>query len=128
MADESTNEKGWRSARSPTIGCSLPQPAFPRPVRGAQGPRRLQQKSWGLLGWLRALTHDASRVFASPPIQYQASIWRRLAKHKDLGLLVHYFSDMSIRGGIDPGFGVPVAWDQPLLRDTTHVPFAHAGP
>src|SRR6266704_275309 len=60
-------------------------------------------------------------VFASHPIQHQAPIWRNLAKHKDLDLLVHYFSDMSIRGGIDPGFGVPVAWDQPLLEGYEHV-------
>src|SRR5438552_17422967 len=60
-------------------------------------------------------------VFASHPIQHQAPIWRNLAKHKDLDPLVHYFSDMSIRGGIDPGFGVPVAWDQPLLEGYEHV-------
>src|SRR3954453_49637 len=58
-------------------------------------------------------------VFASHPIQYQAPIWRRLAKNVDL--LVHYFSDTSLRGGIDTEFGVPVAWDQPLLEGYEHV-------
>lgn len=28
---------------------------------------------------------------------------------------VHYFSDHSVRGGIDSGFGIPVTWDVPLL-------------
>jgi len=60
-------------------------------------------------------------AFASHPIQYQAPIWRRLAKHPEVDLLVHYFSDMSVRGGVDPGFGVPVAWDQPLLEGYEHV-------
>jgi glycosyltransferase involved in cell wall biosynthesis len=60
-------------------------------------------------------------VFASHPIQYQAPVWRRLAKHADVDLLVHYFSDRSITGGGDPDFGVPVAWDQPLLEGYPHV-------
>lgn len=30
--------------------------------------------------------------------------------------MVHYFSDHSIRGGMDPGFGVNVSWDIPLLE------------
>ena len=55
-------------------------------------------------------------VFASHPIQYQAPIWRGLARRAEVDLLVHYFSDTSVRGGVDPGFGVPVAWDQPLLE------------
>jgi glycosyltransferase involved in cell wall biosynthesis len=60
-------------------------------------------------------------VFASHPIQYQAPIWRRLARSPGVDLLVHYFSDLSVRGGIDPGFGVRVAWDQPLLDGYEHV-------
>jgi len=60
-------------------------------------------------------------VFASHPIQYQAPIWRRLARRADVDLLVHYFSDTSVRGGVDPGFGVPVAWDQPLLEGYPHL-------
>src|SRR5712664_3786362 len=60
-------------------------------------------------------------VFASHPIQYQAPVWRRLAQHPQVDLLVHYFSDISVRGGVDPGFGVPIAWDQPLLEGYQHV-------
>lgn len=54
-------------------------------------------------------------AFATHPIQYQVPIWRQLAKTPDLDLVVHYFSDLSVRGDVDPGFGVPLAWDVPLL-------------
>ena len=54
-------------------------------------------------------------VFTTHPIQYQVPIWRQLAKTPDLDLVVHYFSDFSVRGGVDSGFGVSVAWDVPLL-------------
>src|SRR3954470_14829536 len=60
-------------------------------------------------------------VFASHPIQYQAPLWRRLAANPRIDLLVHYFSDMSVRGAVDPGFEVPVAWDQPLLEGYEHI-------
>ncbi len=54
-------------------------------------------------------------VFTTHPIQYQAPVWRKLAQTPRLDVVVHYFSDRSIRGGIDPGFGVQVAWDVDLL-------------
>ncbi|HEX2676322.1 MAG TPA: glycosyltransferase family 4 protein, partial [Polyangiales bacterium] len=38
-------------------------------------------------------------------------LWRMLASHPDLDVKVFYFSDHSIRGGIDKGFGRSVAWD-----------------
>ena len=54
-------------------------------------------------------------VFATHPIQYQVPIWRALSSTPGLDLKVFYFSDHSVRGGLDDGFGVPVAWDQPML-------------
>ena len=54
-------------------------------------------------------------VFATHPIQYQAPIWRRLAQAPGLEVVVHYFSDHSIRGGIDAEFGLGVSWDVDLL-------------
>ncbi|HJQ19449.1 MAG TPA: glycosyltransferase family 4 protein [Gemmatimonadaceae bacterium] len=54
-------------------------------------------------------------IFATHPIQYQAPIWRRLASGGVVSPTLHYFSDMSVRGAVDPGFGVPVQWDTPLL-------------
>jgi len=55
-------------------------------------------------------------VFATHPIQYQVALWRELARTPGLDVVVHYFSDASVRGEVDPGFGVPVVWDVPLLE------------
>lgn len=54
-------------------------------------------------------------VFATHPIQYQVPIWRTLAETSWLDVVVYYFSDRSVRGGLDEDFGVPVVWDIPLL-------------
>lgn len=55
-------------------------------------------------------------VFVTHPIQYQAPIWKKLAKVSNLDIKVHFLSDHSVRGGIDPGFGRAVKWDLPLLE------------
>jgi len=53
--------------------------------------------------------------FVSHPIQYQAPLLRRIAAEPDIDLAVFFFSDVSVRGHVDPGFGVNVRWDVPLL-------------
>ncbi|MFC1490908.1 glycosyltransferase family 4 protein [Candidatus Latescibacterota bacterium] len=55
-------------------------------------------------------------IFATHPIQYQAPIWRQLANTPDLEVVVYYFNDSFLNGVIDPGFGVSVTWDVPLLE------------
>lgn len=55
-------------------------------------------------------------IFTTHPIQYHVPLWRRMAKVPGVKAKVYYFSDHSVRGGVDPGFGVPVAWDIPLLE------------
>ncbi|MCP4709565.1 MAG: glycosyltransferase family 4 protein [Planctomycetes bacterium] len=52
---------------------------------------------------------------ATHPIQYQIPIFRALAEEADIELKVYFCSDHSVKGEIDPQFGVPVAWDVPLL-------------
>lgn len=52
----------------------------------------------------------------SHPIQYQAPLLRRLALEPDIELTVLFGSDLSTRGYRDPGFGVDVTWDTPLLE------------
>ena len=37
-----------------------------------------------------------------------------------LQLMVYFQSDLSVRGAIDPGFGVPVSWDVPILEGYPH--------
>jgi glycosyltransferase involved in cell wall biosynthesis len=54
--------------------------------------------------------------FVSHPIQYQVPLLRRIAQEADIDLHVFYFSDLSVRGYKDAGFGgVHVSWDIPLL-------------
>jgi glycosyltransferase involved in cell wall biosynthesis len=59
-------------------------------------------------------------IFATHPIQYFAPVWRGLAATPDVEVIVHFFSDQSVRGGIDPGFNVNVSWDVPLLEGYEH--------
>jgi glycosyltransferase involved in cell wall biosynthesis len=53
--------------------------------------------------------------FVTHPIQYQAPLLRRIAQEPDIDLKVFFSSDISVRGYVDPGFGVRVEWDIPLL-------------
>jgi glycosyltransferase involved in cell wall biosynthesis len=52
--------------------------------------------------------------FLSHPIQYFSPLFRALAKVTDLE--VYYFSDASIKGRKDAGFGEAIIWDTPLLE------------
>ena len=56
----------------------------------------------------------------SHPVQYQAPLFQKLAQHPQIDLTVYYASDFSLRGERDPGFGVPVKWDRPLLEGYRH--------
>ncbi|MEO6966808.1 MAG: glycosyltransferase family 4 protein [Acidobacteriaceae bacterium] len=56
----------------------------------------------------------------SHPIQYQSPLLRHLARQPGLELTVFYTSDFSLRRYQDPGFGVPVEWDVPLLGGYRH--------
>ena len=58
--------------------------------------------------------------FVSHPIQYQAPLLKRIAAEPDIQLTVFFSSDFSVRGHIDPGFGVKVKWDIPLLAGYRH--------
>ena len=59
---------------------------------------------------------DKNCHFETHPVQYHAPPWRYFAKRKGLDWTVHYFSDMGVKGGFDPGFGHVVTWDIPLLK------------
>jgi glycosyltransferase involved in cell wall biosynthesis len=58
--------------------------------------------------------------FVSHPIQYQAPLLRRIAQETDIDLKVYFFSDISVRGHVDPGFGVALKWDVPLVAGYQH--------
>lgn len=63
-------------------------------------------------------------VVATHPVQYAAPVFRRMAAHPRLDLLVAYCSLAGAEPALDPGFGVPVHWDVPLLDGYpwVHVP------
>ncbi|HUY38706.1 MAG TPA: glycosyltransferase family 4 protein [Candidatus Binataceae bacterium] len=50
------------------------------------------------------------------PVQYQAPMFRYLAASPELDLTVFFLSDFSMRKYHDPGFGVALKWDVPLLE------------
>lgn len=52
--------------------------------------------------------------FLSHPIQYFSPLLVEMSKQFDLH--VYYFSDASIKGNMDKGFGQKVKWDIPLLE------------
>ena len=54
-------------------------------------------------------------VLNSHPIQYFAPLYRYLNTDPDFEITALYLSDLSIRGGADPGFGRTVKWDVDLL-------------
>jgi glycosyltransferase involved in cell wall biosynthesis len=54
------------------------------------------------------------------PIQYHTPLYQRLAERARLRLDVLYLSDHGLRPVLDPGFGVPIAWDIDLLSGYEH--------
>src|SRR5258708_2892676 len=52
---------------------------------------------------------------ASHPVQYNAPVFRRMAQHPQLDILVAYCTLHGAESAIDPEFGVEVKWDLPLL-------------
>jgi glycosyltransferase involved in cell wall biosynthesis len=57
--------------------------------------------------------------FLSHPIQYFSPLLRELAKVVDLQ--IYYFSDASIKGTVDKGFGKAVTWDTSLLDGYSNI-------
>ena len=51
----------------------------------------------------------------SHPIQYQAPLFRVLARRPEVDLTVFFCSDQGARRYRDPGFATELAWDVPLL-------------
>jgi glycosyltransferase involved in cell wall biosynthesis len=52
--------------------------------------------------------------FLSHPIQYFSPLLKEL--DKATGIEVYYFSDASLKAGVDSGFGKKISWDIPLLE------------
>ena len=54
-------------------------------------------------------------LLGTHPVQYSAQIFREMSRHPQLEILVAYCSLQGAEAGLDPDFGVKVAWDVPLL-------------
>lgn len=58
-------------------------------------------------------------VFETHPVQYRAPMYRFLQQKMGIPVTVVYGSDFSVAGRRDPGFGIPIAWDNDLLSGYT---------
>ena len=63
-------------------------------------------------------------IVAPHVVQYSSPLFREMALHPRLELLVSYCSMQGAESAVDPGFGVEVSWDTPLLEgySWTHIP------
>ena len=75
----------------------------------------LDTSSSGTLGRKLRLAY-----FVTHPIQYQVPLLRRIAQESDIELTVYFGTDITVRGHVDPGFGVAMKWDLPLLDGYQH--------
>jgi hypothetical protein len=57
-------------------------------------------------------------ILTSHPIQYQAPLWRELAKHVELEVL--FLTDQGQKNQFDKGFQTSFSWDQDLLSGYQH--------
>ncbi len=56
-------------------------------------------------------------VLTSHPIQYQAPLFRKLAQHPQIDLIVYFCWDFGVgKPKTDPEFGIAYTWDVPLLE------------
>ncbi len=76
----------------------------------------LKGASLGPNGGMTELRPVRLAYLVSHPIQYQAPLLRRIAAEPGIDLTVFFGSDFSVKGYRDPGFGVDVKWDVPLLE------------
>jgi glycosyltransferase involved in cell wall biosynthesis len=67
-------------------------------------------------------------LIASHPVQYAAPLFRLMAQHPKLDILVAYCSLQGAQPGIDPEFGVEVTWDIPLLDDYPWIGLSNQSP
>jgi glycosyltransferase involved in cell wall biosynthesis len=55
-------------------------------------------------------------IVAPHVVQYSSPLFREMAHHSELDVLVSYCSMQGVELGDDPGFGVKISWDIPLLE------------
>ncbi len=90
------------SEASPTAGGQTPVAGGP----GLGVPQRGEGKT----------SRKRLLIVASHVVQYSSPVFRQLAQDQRMDLLVSYCSMQGAESGVDPGFGVKVSWDMPLLE------------
>lgn len=82
---------------------------IPNAVVEVEAPRRARSAPFRLA------------VLTSHPIQYQAPLLRLLAQTSEIDLTVFFCARVGAETYLDPGFGVPVQWNTPILDGYRHV-------
>jgi glycosyltransferase involved in cell wall biosynthesis len=105
MNENGSSESRLSVAKQPTLEALQPTGEFSM----AEGKNRPYQR---LL------------IVAPLVVQYSDPLFRKIAQSSRLDLLVAYCSMQGAESGVDPGFGVNVSWDTPLLHgyQWLHVP------
>jgi glycosyltransferase involved in cell wall biosynthesis len=67
-------------------------------------------------------------LLCSHPTQYGSPMWRRISQHPQVEAVVAYCSLQGAESHVDPGFGVEVAWDLPLLDGYSWVKLKNFSP
>ena len=67
-------------------------------------------------------------LLCTHPTQYGSPMWRLMAQRPELEILVAYCSMEGAETHVDPGFGVEVAWDIPLLDNYPWVKLRNISP
>ncbi|MHB8677953.1 MAG: glycosyltransferase family 4 protein [Candidatus Acidiferrales bacterium] len=67
-------------------------------------------------------------LLCAHPTQYGSPMWRLIAQRSEMDILVAYCSLQGAESHMDPGFGVEVAWDVPLLDNYPWVQLKNCSP
>ncbi|MHB8640559.1 MAG: glycosyltransferase family 4 protein [Candidatus Acidiferrales bacterium] len=67
-------------------------------------------------------------LLCAHPTQYGSPMWRLIAQRSEMDILVAYCSLQGAESHMDPGFGVQVAWDVPLLDNYPWVQLKNCSP
>ncbi|MBW4649287.1 MAG: glycosyltransferase family 4 protein [Kastovskya adunca ATA6-11-RM4] len=67
-------------------------------------------------------------IVASHPVQYAVPLFRLMASHQKLDILVAYCSLQGAEPEVDAGFGIEVAWDIPLLDGYPWIQLSNQSP
>jgi glycosyltransferase involved in cell wall biosynthesis len=89
---------------------------MPNPIHGAFSPCKVADRPADDQQCSPPETRLRLLVVGSHVVQYSSPIFQRLARDPRLEIMVAYCSMQGAQAGVDPGFGVELSWDTPLLE------------